>query len=193
MNIKKNIAFIALLALMAGLMSGCVTVIDRGTEAQYTGVVEFDAAADSSSDWAQVVSEISGKAQALDAAIDAGIADTGTAVTATGTVTEFISKANGKKNSLVIDVNGKFITMQIGSIYTGTAIRDTQTLKTFGSFVDQTQWSEYAKALNAEMHAQVVEPLGIDEGIQGKTITFTGVATAVGREITVTPIAITIE
>lgn len=193
MNIKKNIAFIALLALMAGLMSGCVTVIDRGTEAQYTGVVEFDAAADSSSDWAQVVSEISGKAQALDAAIDAGIADTGTAVTATGTVTEFISKANGKKNSLVIDVNGKFITMQIGSIYTGTAIRDTQTLKTFGSFVDQTQWSEYAKALNAEMHAQVVEPLGIDESIQGKTITFTGVATAVGREITVTPIAITIE
>ena len=193
MNMKKITAFIVLLAMVLCCFTGCVKIIDKGTEGEYTGVVEFDAAADSSSDWAQVVEEITGKAQDLSAAIEAGIPADGAAVTGTGTVSEFVSKASGKKNSLVIDANGTTVTMQIGTIYSGTAIRDQQTLKEFGSFVDQTQWSEYAKALNAEMHAQVVEPLAIDESVQGKTITFTGVATESGGEITVTPVAITIE
>lgn len=193
MRNRKNIVLILLLALTVVCTSGCVKIIEKGTEGQYTGEVAFDAAADSSSDWAQIVEEISGNAQPLSAAIDAGIPATGAAVTGTGTITEFISKANGKKNTLSIDVEGTAITMQIGSIYSGTAIRDAQTLKSFGSFVDQTQWSEYAKALNAEMHTQVVEPLAIDESVQGKSISFTGVATASGADITVTPIAITIE
>ncbi len=193
MKMKKNIAWILLLALLVFGLSGCVKIIDKGTESQYTGEVAFDAAADSSSDWAQIVEEITGKAQDISTAIEAGIPADGAAVTGTGTVSEFVSKASGKKNSLVIDVNGTAVTMQIGSIYSGTAIRDAQTLKAFGSFVDQTQWSEYAKALNAEMHAQVVEPLAIDESVQGKSITFTGVATGSGADITVTPVAITIE
>ena len=194
---KKSILILLLLAMVTASLTGCVKIIDKGTEGQYTGEVAFDAAADSSNDWTQVVDEITGNAQELASVIEAGIPADGAAVSGTGTVSEFISKANGKKNSLVIALEGyegdAEITMQIGSIYSGTAIRDVQTLKSFGSFTNQTEWSEYAKALNAEMDAQVVQPLGIDESVQGKKITFVGAATASGSEVTITPVSITIE
>ena len=194
---KKSILFVLLLAMVTVGLTGCVKIIDKGTEGEYTGEVAFDASADSSTDWAQIVDEITGNAQELTAAIEAGIPAEGAAVSGTGTISEFISKANGKKNSLIIALDGyegdAVITMQIGSNYSGTAIRDIQTLKSFGSFTNQTEWSEYAKALNAEMDAQVVQPLGIDESAQGKKITFVGAATASGSDVTVTPVSITIE
>ena len=87
MKMKKNIALILLLALVVACFTGCVKIIDKGTEGEYTGEVAFDAAADSSSDWAQVVEEITGKAQDISAAIEAGIPADGAAVTGAGTIT----------------------------------------------------------------------------------------------------------
>ena len=43
------------------------------------------------------------------------------------------------------------------------------------------------------MHTQVVEPLAIDESIQGKTITLTGGMTATGKDVSITPVALAIE
>ena len=53
-------------------------------------------------------------------------------------------------------------------------------ISTFEDFTNQTEWSQYAKALNAEMHAQVVEPLAIDDSIVGKKVTFAGAGKTVG-------------
>lgn len=55
-----------------------------------------------------------------------------------------------------------------------TAIRDLQSLKNFESFTNQTEWSSYGKELNKQALAQVIDPLGIDENVVGKTVTFTG-------------------
>ena len=194
---KKRISLLVVLALLALSLTGCVKIIDKGTESQYTGIEAFDAAADSSNDWGQIATEIEGKAADLAAVLTEAPIAGATAVTGTGTVTEFVSKASGKKNSLVIALDGydgdAVITMQVGSIYTGTAVRDAQTLKKFEDFTNQTEWSEYAKALNAEMHAQVVAPLALDESVQGKKITFTGVATQSGSDVMITPVAVTVE
>ena len=84
-------------------------------------------------------------------------------------------------------------TVQLGSVYSGTAVRDIQTVKSFGDFTNQTEWSQYAKALNTQLHELVVQPLNIDESIQGKTVTITGAATGSGADINITPVAITIE
>ena len=83
--------------------------------------------------------------------------------------------------------------MQLGSIYSGTDVRDAQTVKGFADFTNQTEWSQYAKALNSQLDELVVAPLAIDEGIQGKTVQIVGAASASGKEVTVTPVAITIE
>ena len=53
-----------LLLMLAGIMTalcvtGCVKIIDKGTEGKYTGETEFDAASNSGGDWEKVVAEIS--------------------------------------------------------------------------------------------------------------------------------------
>lgn len=181
---------------LAVCLGGCVKVIDKGTEAQYTGEVAFDAAADSSGDWGQIAEEISGAAQELTEVLSGdGIGSSTLAVKGSGTIAEYIEK--GPKHILRIELDGEggseTILLQIGTVYSGTALRDIQTLKNFESFTNQTEWSQYAKALNAEMHTQVVEPLAIDDSAVGKKVTFTGGATQSGTEVTITPSSLTIE
>ncbi len=187
-----------LLLMLAGVMTalcvtGCVKVIDKGTEGQYTGETEFDAASNSGGDWDKVVAEIT--ENAVDLSKEGDGIDKATAVSVSGEIKEYESKANGKKNALILDVEGvdDTVKVQIGSIYSGTDIRDVQTIKNFESFTNQTEWSQYAKALNAEVDSKVVAPLKIDDSVVGKKVTIVGAASGSGGEITVTPVSITIE
>lgn len=193
---KTKILSVIIAILLIVFVAKSAKVIDKGTEAQYTGIAAFDAQASSSSDWDKIASEITGNAVNINN-LDLETLGTGKSVNIKGTVSEFVSKANGRKNTITVvpdEYNGdmKFV-VQLGSIYTGTAVRDVQTLKNFGNFTNQTEWSQYAKALNSQLHQSVVVPLNIDENINGKKINVIGAATASGNEITVTPVAITIE
>ena len=193
---KKTIICIALAVVLVVFLALSAKVIDKGTEGQYTGEVAFDASASSSGDWDSVVSEITSNAKDI-AAVDIDALGDGTAVTLKGTVADYVSKANGKKNSIVVTPEGyegdAVFSVQLGSIYSGTAVRDVQSVKAFADFTNQTEWSAYAKALNSQLHELVVAPLAIDDGVVGKTVTITGAAVASGSEVTITPIAITIE
>ena len=192
---KKRLVSVITAACIAFTLTGCVKVIEKGTEGQYTGEVAFDAAADSSSDWGQISTEIEEKASELSELMASGIGSTAAAVKGSGTIAEYIEK--GPKHILAITPDGydgsETFMLQIGTVYSGTALRDIQTLKVFENFTNQTEWSQYAKALNAEMHAQVVEPLGLDDSCVGKKVTFTGAATQSGKEVTITPSSLTVE
>jgi len=192
---KTKIVIIACVVVLVAFLALSAKVIDKGTEGQYTGEVAFDANASSSGDWESVVSEITANAQDI-AGMDVA-ALSGTAVSLKGTVSEYVSKAGGKKNSITVVPEGysgdAVFSVQLGSIYSGTDVRDAQTVKGFADFTNQTEWSQYAKALNSQLDELVVAPLAIDEGIQGKTVQIVGAASASGKEVTVTPVAITIE
>ena len=192
---KKNIIWIVCAVVLIVFLALNAKVIDKGTEGQYTGVVAFDASSSTSNDWDAILTEITETAVDF-ADVDLKSLGSGKAVRITGTVGEYISKANGKKNSITIIPDGfsasEVVTDQLGSVYTGTSIRDIQTVKAFGDFTNQTEWSQYAKAINSQLHELVVQPLGIDESIQGKTVTVIGAATASGEEVTITPVSITI-
>ena len=193
---KQKIIWIAVAVVLVVFLALSAKVIDKGTEGQYTGEVAFDASASSSGDWESVVSEITANAQDI-AGMDLSALGDGKAVSLKGTITDYVSKANGKKNSIVVAPEGysgdAVFSVQLGSIYSGTAVRDAQTVKAFADFTNQTEWSQYAKALNAQLDELVVAPLGIDESAKGKTVTIIGAATASGSEVTVTPVAMTIE
>ena len=193
---KGKIILIIILAAIVAFVSNQVLIIDKGTESQYTGVVAFDASAHSGSDWEQISTEIISKAQDINT-VDLEALGSGKSVKFKAKVGEFVSKANGKRNSITVTPEGytgnMTFTVQLGSIYSGTAIRDIQTVKTFGDFTNQTEWSQYAKALNSQVDKDVIAPLGINQSIQGKTVSITGAATASGNSVTITPVAITIE
>ena len=193
---KSKIILIVVCVALVVFLAMSAKVIDKGTEGQYTGEVAFDAGASSSDDWGAVVSEITANAQDI-ASMDLSALGDGKAVTLKGTVSAFESKAGGKKNSITVAPEGysgdAVFTVQLGSIYSGTAVRDVQTVKSFGDFTNQTEWSQYAKALNSQLHELVVAPLNIDESIQGKTVTITGAATGSAGSVDITPVAIAIE
>ena len=193
---KTKIALIVVCVALVAFLAMSAKVIDKGTEGQYTGEVAFDASASSSGDWDSVVSEITQNAQDI-ATMDLAALGDGKAVSLKGTVSAYVSKASGKKNSITVAPEGysgsAVFNVQLGSIYSGTAVRDAQTVKAFADFTNQTEWSQYAKALNSQLDELVVAPLAIDESIQGKTVSVIGAATASGDEVTITPISMTIE
>ena len=193
---KSKIILIVCVVALVAFLALSAKVIDKGTEGQYTGEVAFDASASSSGDWDVVLKEITANAQDV-ASVDLSALGDGKAVSLKGMVSEYVSKAAGKKNSITVAPEGysgdAVFSVQLGSIYSGTAVRDAQTVKSFGDFTNQTEWSQYAKALNSQLDELVVAPLAIDEGIQGKTVEIIGAATASGGEVTITPVAITIE
>ena len=199
---KKKVILIALAAAMIAFLAFNMKIIDKGTEGQYTGIVAFDAGSSSSGDWDIVVQEITGKAVEISSleSVTKEVLGTGMAVRLRGTVSEYVTKANGKKNSIIIVPEGytgsAAFTVELGSIYgaTNTAIRDTQTVRTLTKdFTNQTEWSQYAKALNDQSFANVVTSLAINESIQGKTVTIIGAATATGNTVTITPVSMNIE
>ena len=193
---KKKIVWIVLAVVLLVFFILSAKVIDKGTEDQYTGVVAFDAGTSSSEDWDSVVAEITEKAEDA-ASLDLKELGSGKAVKLTGTISEYVSKAAGKKNSVIVVPDGysgdAVFSVQLGSIYSGTAVRDVQTKKAFSNFTNQTEWSQYGKALNSQLHELVVVPAGIDENVQGKKITVIGAATVSGNEVTITPVMISVE
>lgn len=195
MKSRRILAVLA--ACTAVTLTGCgvVTVVPIGEEGSYTGKQEFDSVAESEGDWSSVVSDISGKAQDLAEALNGdGITET-TAVKGTGKIKEY--NTDTPKHYLVIELDGYTGTTEVQVRTDGpnssTAIRDLQSLKNFESFTNQTEWSSYGKELNKQVLAQVIDPLGIDDSVVGKTVTFTGGAEAGKDAVSVTAVELTIE
>ena len=195
---KKKLSLIAAAVLLAASLTGCgiVKVVPIGEEGTYTGKAVFDSSAESSSDWSAVVKEITGEAQELAELMKGdGIGSDVAAVTGKAKIVEFNTET--PKHFLLLEPEGcegsTEFKMQAGGVYSGTAVRDVQTLKSFEDFTNQTDWSQYGKALNKEVDAQVVAPLALDESVAGKTVTFVGAAVASGDTVTITPVSLTIE
>ena len=195
MKSRRILAILA--ACTAVTLTGCgvVTVVPIGEEASYTGKKEFDSAAESEGDWSSVVADISEKAQDLGELLNGdGITET-TAVKGTGKIKEY--NTDTPKHYLVVELEGYSgpveVQVRTDGPNSSTAIRDLQSLKTFESFTNQTEWSSYGKELNKQALAQVIDPLGIDENVVGKTVTFTGGAEAGTDAVSVTVVELTIE
>ena len=193
---KGKILFVIIVIALAAFVANSALVIDKGTEGKYTGVVAFDAHASSGSDWAKISSEITSKAEDINA-VNLKELGAGKAIKFKGTVSDYSSKAGGKRKTMSVTPENysgdmQFV-IQLGSIYTGTAVRDVQTVKSFGDFTNQTEWSQYAKALNTQVDKEVVSPLGVDDSIKGKTVTVIGAATSSGNQVNITPVSIVIE
>lgn len=193
---KKRIVLMMTAALAMGALTGCgiVKVVPIGEEAAYSGKEVFDSAAQSGSDWVQVAEEITNNAVDIAEVLKGDGVGSGAAVSGKAKIVEF--NTDTPKYYLLVTPEGAEDTevkIQAGGVYSGTAVRDMQTLKGFEDFTNQTEWSQYGKALNKEVDAQVVAPLALDESVAGKTVTFVGAAVESGGTVTITPVSMTIE
>jgi len=183
---KKKIALLLACALIVAGLSGCgiVKVVKIGQEGALTGETEFNSGAQSSEDWGKVVTQITDSAKDLKD-VQGKLGTEAVAVSGTAKIKEWNHKQE-VKTYLVLDGYDSEVQVQTGSVYIGTTIRDLQTLKAFSDFTNQTEWSEYAKALNKESDSLVVAPLKLSDDVAGKEITFVGAAVKKAGKIVVT-------
>lgn len=186
---KRLPALLLASVLAATCLTGCgvVKVVPIGQEGKYTGETEFDSSQQSGQDWEKVSAEITENAKDINEVV----ADIGTEVVAvkgTCKIKEW-NHDQKVKTYLVLDGFDQEVQVQTGSVYTGTAIRDLQSLKTFSDFTNQTEWSEYAKALNKEADELVIQPLAITDDVAGKELTFVGGAVKKAGKIVVTVVS----
>ncbi|MER0237416.1 DUF2291 domain-containing protein [Fulvimarina sp. MAC8] len=90
------------------------------------------------------------------------------------------SKLDSRAAKLEVDTDGDGkgdVTLQLGPIIRGTAIRDAMPFISFTDFRDQIEFAKLANGLNGEAHAHIQMP---QEDPIGKSVSFVGVFTLRG-------------
>jgi predicted lipoprotein len=96
-------------------------------------------------------------------------------VTGTGVIVETKMKSRAAKLQVDTVGDGKAdVTIQLGPIIRGTALRDAMSFLSFSDFRDQIEFAKLAGALNAMAHENLTIPT---EDPIGKTVTFSGIYT----------------
>ncbi|QQA77823.1 DUF2291 family protein [Pectobacterium parmentieri] len=72
-----------------------------------------------------------------------------------------------REGKLVLNVKGDTVTLQLGPIVKGNAIRDAAGFIRFDDFKNQVQFAQLARALNSKAIASLPE---LDASVQGKTV-----------------------
>lgn len=196
MKIRARAMAVLLAGVIAASATGCgiVKVIPKGEESKYTGETTFDATATADEDWNSVVEEITGKAEDLSSTAASAQSGTAYAVKFSGKVTEY--NTDTPKGYIAVTVDGISDPVQVatGKVVTGTALRDSQTVKAFQDFKNQTQWSQYAKTLNQASLTNVIEKNEIGKDTVGKTVDVVGCYTpAANGTITVVAVSISVK
>lgn len=196
MKIRAKAMAVLLAGVIAASATGCgiVKVIPKGQEAQYTGEKKFDATATADKDWDPVVKEITGKAKDLSSVTSNAKTGTSYAVKFSGKVSEY--NTDTPKGYIAVTVDGVSDPVQVatGKVVTGTAIRDSQSVKAFQDFTNQTEWSEYAKTLNQASLNNVIKKNNIGKDTVGKTVDVVGCySPAADGKITVVAVSITVK
>lgn len=105
------------------------------------------------------------------------------AVSGTGVIVKAKIKSRAAKLQVDTDADGKAdVTVQLGPVIRGTAVRDAMPFLIFTDFRDQIEFAKLAGGLNAMAHERLTIPQG---DVVGQTVTFEGVFTF--RNITTKP------
>lgn len=212
---KRRMLALSLAAVMAATtMTGCVKVVKIGEEAQYTGKTEFNAGDNVAEIWeSQAIPELQGKAVELaDFLTEAngdlkslvdkyGKYSMGTSgeinyvVKGTGTITEVNQEK--KAGYMTVKLDGydgaEEISIQIGSVYKGSSIRDSLDIIKFGDYTNQQDWAAVSQSINKLVDEQVIQPVD-PSSLKDKTVTFMGCFTASDNtKVLITPVELEVQ
>lgn len=207
---KRHILVLTALLSLVAMCTGCVKVIDKGTESLYTGKTVFSAEDTAEQLWDSVAENITENAVELNTLLAeadgklTSVAETygvnGKAnypVRGTGVVeTVDTSKSAGY---LVVKLDGyegaEEIRIQVGPTFKNKdVLGDTQTITGFGDYTNQTEWGQVKDALIDQVAEKVLAPVDVN-GLEGKTVEFTGAfGAAVGSsDILIIPVALIVK
>lgn len=191
---KKRVCIIVIACLMMISMTGCVKVVQTGHEAELTGNVAFNAAENVAGIWgSQAIPQLEKKAVELPQFLNesngnlkslAGkygkysMGDKGElsyVVKGQGVVTEVNQekKAGFMKVQLDGYTGPMNIYLQIGSVYKGSAVRDSLDFIKYEDYKNQVDWAKVSQSIHDVINKEVIGKQDL-KTIQGKTIHFIG-------------------
>jgi predicted lipoprotein len=206
---------VLLLATVFGLssMTGCMKIIKIGEEGKYTGEVEFNAGDDVAAIWdSAALPELTEKAVDLTVFLKEANGDLksladkygkysmGTSgelsytVKATATVKEVnTEKKAGYMVVTLEDYTGPItIKLQIGTVFKGSAVRDSLNMIKFEDYKNQVDYAAVSQSIHKIIQTDIIDQLDLTS-LAGKQIEFTGCFTVDKEdEILITPVTITV-
>jgi len=91
-----------------------------------------------------------------------------------GTVVDVETQSRAGTVGIDVDGDGKAdVTVQIGPVIRGSALRDGLSFVSFGDFANQIEFAEFSKALNSHVRDKVTGPLKRD-ALKGKHVSVLG-------------------
>ena len=200
--------------VMAIAMTGCVKVVQIGHEDELTGTVRFNAAKDVEKIWSsKVLPELSKKAVDLPTffkesngdlkklAAKYGKYSMGTsgelsyAVKGTGTVTEVNQEKQAGYMTVKLDgYDGPVVVkLQIGSVYKGSALRDSLSFIKFEDYTNQVDWAKVSQSLHDMVNKAVVGSVDL-KTLKGKKVSFVGCFSVDKKdELLITPVELKVQ
>lgn len=212
---KKRLAALFLVLSFAAIsLTGCVKVVKIGEEGKLTGETAFNADSDVESIWqSQAVPELTGKAVDLATFLTQSNGDLKTmadkygkySMGSTGELsyvvkgTAEITRVDQTKKSGVMDVKlqgydgPEKIQLQIGTVFKGSAVRDSLDFIKYEDYKNQVQWANVSQSIHTVIQKEVIDPLDV-ASLTGKTVEFVGCFTVNGNDsLLITPVQMTVK
>ena len=204
---KRLAALLLVLAFAASSLTGCVKVVKIGEEGKLTGEVAFNADSDVESIWqSKAVPELTEKAVDLNAFLTESKGDLKTLADKYGKYSmgtsgelNYVVKVDQTKKAGVMDVKlqgydgPETIQLQIGSVFKGSAVRDSLNFIKYEDYKNQVQWANVSQSIHTVIQKQVLDPLDVSS-LTGKTVEFIGCFTVDGNDkLLITPVQMTVK
>ena len=211
---KRNILMVLLCLVMTLALTGCVKVVQIGHEDEITGNVKFNAAADVAKIWSsKAVPELTKKAVDLPKFFQESngdlkklakqygrysMGDKGElsyVVKGTGTVAEVHQEKQAGYLTVKLDgYQGPIkVNLQIGSVYKGSALRDSLSFIKFEDYKNQVDWAKISQSLHDVVNKEVVGKVDL-KSLQGKKIDFVGCFSVDKKdELLITPVQLAVK
>lgn len=212
---KKRMAAVLLtLAIALSSLTGCVKVVKIGDEGKLTGNTAFNADSDVASIWeSKALPELNKKAVDLKTFLTEANGDLkslakkygkysmGTSGELSYVVkgTAKVTKIEQQKKAGYMEVtlegySGKeTIRLQIGTVFKGSAVRDSLDFIKYEDFKNQVQWAAVSQSIHTVIMDKVIKPLNVSS-LSGKTVEFVGCFTVDDNsQLLITPVQLTVK
>lgn len=213
---KKRIALIlSFLVFAAYSLSGCgITVVKIGEESKLTGEVAFDADSDVEQIWqAQILPELTAKSVDLNTFLTEANGDIKSLAKTYGKYSmgdsgelSYVVKGTGKITKvdqekkagvMELELEGytgpETINLQIGTVFKGSAVRDSLDFISYKDYKNQVEWAAVSQSIHGVIQKDVIDPLNVSS-LVGKTVDFSGCFTADGNDkLLITPIELSVK
>lgn len=191
---KNKLLIMVLVLLLIVSTTGCVKVVKIGEEASLTGKTEFNAGDNVAEFWdtlaipeftekavdlSTFLTEANGDLKSLaDKYGKYSMGDSGELtyiVKGTATVTEVITDKKAGYMEVTLDgySGPETIKLQIGTVFKGSAVRDSLSFIKFGDYTNQEEYAAVSQSIHALIQEKVIAPVDVN-ALKGKQIEFTG-------------------